>query len=451
MGVGEATIPTMQSFHKIMGIDEAQFMRETNATFKLAIQFENWGQRDETYIHSFGQTGQESWAADFQHFWLRGLRLGQSAGFGDYCLELQAARAGKFAITENPRMNYAYHLDAGRYAKFLRKFSEGFGAKRVEGKIAEVISNTDTGFIESLRLDSGQIIAGDLFIDCTGFRGHLIEQTLQTGYDNWSHWLPCDSALAVQTEAVIAPPVYTRSIAHDFGWQWRIPLQHRVGNGLVYSSQFGSDEQARICLLNNIQGKTLIEPRLIKFTTGRRRKAWNKNCVAMGLASGFIEPLESTSIHMIMSGILRLVKLFPHEQIHQVDVDEYNQQTQREAERVRDFIILHYHVTRRDDSDFWNYCRTMPIPDSLAHRIQMFKETGRIFRTEDELFRIDSWAQVMLGQGIMPTHYHPIVDMMADTDLLRYLPELKASIESNVNKLPTHEEFIRRYCAADKT
>lgn len=451
VGVGEATIPTMQSFHKLLGLDEATFMRETSATFKLAIQFEHWGQRGETYIHSFGQTGQESWAADFQHFWLRGLQLGHRAPFGDYCLELQAARAGKFAITENPRLNYAYHLDAGRYAKLLRTFSESYGATRAEGKIAEVITNTDNGFIRSLRLESGQIVDGDLFIDCTGFRGLLIEQTLHTGYEDWSHWLPCDSALAVQTESVIAPPPYTRAIAHEFGWQWRIPLQHRVGNGIVYSSLFASDEQARQCLLGNLEGKTLIEPRLIKFTTGRRCKTWNKNCVAVGLASGFIEPLESTSIHMIMSSILRLVKSFPHQQIHQVDVDEYNKQSQREAERIRDFIILHYHVTRRNDSEFWNYCRTMPIPDSLAHRIQLFSETGRIFRAEEELFRIDSWAQVMIGQGIMPQDYHPIVEMMADEDLSRYLPGLKASIESNVSKLPTHAEFIRRYCASENT
>lgn len=449
VGVGEATIPTMQTFHKLLGIDEAQFMRAVKGTFKLAISFENWGERGEQYIHSFGTTGQETWAADFQHFWRRGLDLGINAAFGDYCLELQAAKAGKFAITENPRINYAYHLDASKYALMLRQMSEQHGTRRVEGKIQQVLTNPDNGYITALQMENGELIEGDLFVDCTGFRGLLIEQTLNTGYDNWSHWLPCDSALAVQTEAVSEPLPYTRSIAHEFGWQWKIPLQHRVGNGLVYSSPYVSDEQAKERLLQSIEGKPLTDPRLIKFTTGKRKQCWNKNVVALGLASGFIEPLESTSIQLIMTGAMRLLRMFPQQQINQTDIDEYNAQAQREMENIRDFIILHYHVTRRDDSDFWRYCRTMSVPDSLAHRIELFKETGRIFRTEDELFRIDSWSQVMIGQGLMPQQYHPIAQLMSEEELGRFLNGMRAHIAKSVERLPSHQDFIKRYCASN--
>jgi tryptophan 7-halogenase len=449
VGVGEATIPPMQAFHKLLGIDEQEFMRAVQGTFKLGISFENWGKLNDTYIHSFGQTGKEFWAADFQHFWLKMRELGSTAEFGDFCLELQAAKAGKFAITQQHRLNYAYHLDATLYAKFLRRYCEGYGVKRMEGKIAEVIKNTTTGFIESLKLGSGEIIEGDLFIDCTGFRGLLIEQTLHTGYEDWSHWLPADSAAAVQTESIGPAIPYTRSIAHASGWQWQIPLQHRVGNGLVYCSRYLSDDDAKKTLLANINGKLMTEPRIIKFRTGRRLKGWNKNCIALGLASGFIEPLESTSIHLIMSCVMRLIKLFPFDEIRAVDVEEYNQQTKIEAERIRDFIILHYHATQRDDSAFWRHCREMDIPESLAHRIELFSESARVFKGDSEIFRVDSWTQVMLGQGIMPKTYHPIVNMMNMNELQQSLKEFSAGIKERVKHMPTHAEFVRGYCHAD--
>jgi tryptophan 7-halogenase len=319
----------------------------------------------------------------------------------------------------------------------------------MEGKIAEVIKNTTTGFIESLKLGSGEIIEGDLFIDCTGFRGLLIEQTLHTGYEDWSHWLPADSAAAVQTESIGPAIPYTRSIAHASGWQWQIPLQHRVGNGLVYCSRYLSDDDAKKTLLANINGKLMTEPRIIKFRTGRRLKGWNKNCIALGLASGFIEPLESTSIHLIMSCVMRLIKLFPFDEIRAVDVEEYNQQTKIEAERIRDFIILHYHATQRDDSAFWRHCREMDIPESLAHRIELFSESARVFKGDSEIFRVDSWTQVMLGQGIMPKTYHPIVNMMNMNELQQSLKEFSAGIKERVKHMPTHAEFVRGYCHAD--
>ena len=445
VGVGEATIPTMLSFHRLLEINEPEFLRATNGTFKLGIRFENWGNLGESYIHSFGKTGREFWAGEFQHFWLRGRELGIDAPFGDYCLELQAAKAGKFAISKNPWTNYAYHLDATAYAKYLRGFSEGYGAKRIEGMIEQVKLNQDSGFIEAIVLKSGQVIEGDLFIDCSGFKGLLIEQAMHTGYEDWSHWLPSDSAIAVQTESVSAPVPYTKSIAHPSGWQWRIPLQHRVGNGLVYCSRYQSDEDAKQTLLRNIEGKTLTEPRFIKYRTGRRLKSWNKNCVALGLATGFIEPLESTSIHLISSGLIRLLRLFPLAGIHQVEIDEYNRQASLEIENVRDFIILHYYATQRTDSPFWRHCRTMKIPGSLTHRINLFKETGRIFVGADELFRVDSWTQVMIGQGIVPKQYHPSVQDMSDEELILFLSKERKIIEDRVSKLPSHQEFINAF------
>ena len=387
-------------------------MRATSATFKLGIAFENWGDIGEKYVHSFGRTGKESYLADFQHFWLRGLKEGINADFGDYCYELQAAKAGKFATSAQSKINYAYHLDATAYAKFLRGFSEKLAVKRIEGKIVDVNKSAPSGMIESLTLDSGQEIEGDLFIDCTGFRGLLIEQALHTGYEDWSHWLPCDSAVAVQTKTTDNPLPYTRSIAHCAGWRWKIPLQHRVGNGLVFCSQYMSDDEAKKTLLESVEGEVLTQPKVLKFRTGRRRKMWNKNCVALGLSSGFVEPLESTSIHLIITGLVRLIRLFPFSGMQESLINEYNGQARIELEKIRDFIILHYHVTSRDDSPFWAYCKTMDVPDTLLHRIKLFKESAQAFQLDGELFRVDSWTQVMIGQGVLPLHYHRIVDTM---------------------------------------
>ncbi len=450
VGVGEATIPPLVKYNQLCQISEPEFMAAVQATFKLGISFENWRDVNEDYIHSFGNTGIDHWSAGFQHIWMSGKQKGIAGDFGDYCLELRAAQENKFAHLPKNGLNYAFHIDATLYAKFLRKLSEEDGTKRVEGKIVKVNTDSESGFITSLTLDSGKEIEGDLFIDCTGFRGLLIEQTLHAGYEDWSHWLPCDSAIAVQTESVGPAIPYTRSIAREAGWQWRIPLQHRVGNGIVYCSRYISDDDAREALLANIEGKLLTEPRVIKFRPGRRLKQWSKNCVAIGLSSGFLEPLESTSIHLIQRSAIRLMRMFPHNSIEQTDIDEFNQQTQFEIETIRDFIILHYCVTNRKDTPFWRYCRNMEIPETLAHRIELFRKTGRVFRTPNELFAENSWIQVMLGQGIEPEQYHRVVDVMGDEELDKFLRQIKSNVDSTVSKLPDHQAYVEQYCKSAK-
>lgn len=448
VGVGEATIPTILTINRLLKIPEPEFLKAVQGTFKLGIEFENWRRQGHRYIHSFGDTGRGCWAAGFHHFWLKGLQQGISRDYGEYCTELKAAEQGKFAVLSKHKLNYAYHLDAGLYAAYLRKIAEAHGVRRIEGNIDEVRCNPVNGYIESLRLASGQCVEGDLFIDCTGFRGLLIEQALNTGFEDWSHWLPCNSALAVQTESLQPPIPYTRSIARGAGWQWRIPLQHRVGNGLVYCSDYLSDDEAAHLLLENIEGQCITEPRPIKYCTGQRKRYWNKNCIALGLASGFIEPLESTSIHFIQNGIIWLLLMFPDQGISPSVVDQYNATLQREAEHIRDFIVLHYHVTERDDTEFWNYCRTMSIPDSLAHRLALFRETGRVFKPQDDLFAENSWIQVMMGQGITPRQYHPIVDMMSDAELRAFLGDIEGNVKNLVAQLPPHGEFVSLYCNA---
>lgn len=446
VGVGEATIPTLHIFHRLLGINEQEFMAATNATFKLGIKFENWKAQNEDYIHSFGFLGQGCWAAGFQHFWLKGKEKGMVTQIGDYVPEHLACREGRFAVLANQEQNHAYHLDAGLYAQFLRKIAEQHGCKRIEGKIQTVTLNDDCGDISSVTLASGEAVEGDLFIDCTGFRALLIEQALHTGFEDWSHWLPCDSAVAVQTTAKANPVPYTRSIARDAGWQWRIPLQNRTGNGLVFCSKYVSDEQAKDTLLANIEGETLNEPRVIKYKTGTRRKHWNKNCIAVGLSSGFIEPLESTGIHLFQRAIVRLMLMFPSHGIEQADVDEFNAQSRADVEDIKDFIILHYHQTERTDTPFWRYCKNMPIPDTLTHRMDLFAGTGKVFKKAEELFGETSWIQVMLGQGIMPKQYHPIVDMMSDDELQRFLDNIKANVKRKVANWPDVNDFIRYYC-----
>ena len=447
VGVGEATIPTLVTFHRLLEINEQEFMAATQATFKLGISFENWRNLGEDYIHSFGLTGKDHWTAGFQHFWLKGRQRNLAGDYGDYCLELKAAQENRFAHLPRGGMNYAFHMDAGLYAKFLRKFSEGFGVERIEGKIVEVRTDAEQKHITSLKLDSGTEIEGDLFVDCTGFRGLLIGQTLGVEYEDWSQWLHCDSAVAVQTESVGDAVPYTRSIAREGGWQWRIPLQHRVGNGIVFGSRFIDDAQATQTLLDNIQGSLLTEPRVIRFRPGQRRKTWSGNCVAIGLASGFLEPIESTSIHLIQRGIVRLMQMFPATGISPSDIDEYNQQTSSEIEHIRDFIILHYHATFRQDTPFWRTCRDMDIPASLRHRIELFRETGRVFRVPNELFAENSWIQVMLGQGIMPQQHHPVADLMGDGELSRFLDGIRARVDKTVSQLPAHQAYVESYCS----
>ncbi|TWX73859.1 tryptophan halogenase family protein [Colwellia sp. C1TZA3] len=451
VGVGEATIPTLHIFHQLLGINEQEFMAATNATFKLGISFENWRDISKDYIHSFGFLGQGCWAAGFQHFWLKGRAKGLVSEIGDYVPEHLGARAGKFAVLANQELNHAYHLDAGLYAKFLRNLAEKHRTTRIEGKISQVNLNKETGYISSITLASDKIIEGDLFIDCTGFQGLLIEGALNTGYEDWSHILPCDSAVAVQTKMVRKPVPYTRAIARDSGWQWQIPLQNRTGNGLVFCSKYMTDEEAKQTLLANVQGELLNEPRVIKYKTGTRRKHWNKNCVAIGLSSGFIEPLESTGIHLFQKAIVRLLQMFPSQGINQSDVDEFNSQARTEVDNIKDFIILHYHLTERTDSPFWRYCKNMEIPETLKHRMSLFKESGQVFKKAEELFGETSWIQVMMGQGLMPEQYHPIVDLMSDEELTSFLNNIKSAVKRKVDNWPDNNDFINHYCKSTTT
>ena len=450
VGVGEATIPTLIHFHKLLEINEQEFMAATQATFKLGISFENWRNVREDYIHSFGLTGTDHWTAGFQHFWHKGRERGLAGEYGDYCLELRASQEKRFAHLPRDGMNYAYHLDASAYARFLRTFSERHGVQRIEGKIVDVSTSALTGHVRSITLDSGVDIEGDLFIDCTGFRALLIGQAMKVGYEDWSHWLFNDSAAAVQTMSVGDAVPYTRAIAHGFGWQWRIPLQSRVGNGIVFSSRYVEQEQAIQALMDNIEGEPLMKPRVIRFQPGQRKQVWKGNCVAVGLSSGFLEPIESTSIHLIQRSIIRLMQMFPTEGIAQADVDEYNKQAWTEIEHIRDFIILHYHVSNRVDTPYWRDARNMEVPAGLRHRIDLFRESGRVFRNANELFAENSWVQVLLGQGVMPLRHHQTADLMGDEELAHFLGAIKSSIDKTVSGLPPHQQYVERYCAAPK-
>ena len=448
VGVGEATIPPLVTFNNILGIPENEFMRATQATFKLGIEFENWRVDGEKYFHSFGSTGRDHWTAGFQHFWMEGRARGHSESYDDYCLELQAAYKNKFAHLPENRINYAFHLDATRYAAFLRRLAEDAGCTRIEGKIARVQLDGEKGDIAALLLDSGERIEGDLFLDCTGFRALLIEGALHVGYDDWRHYLPCDSAIAVQTKLTRPAVPYTRAIAHDAGWQWRIPLQHRGGNGIVYCSRYLSQDEARERLMTTLEGEPITEPRAIPFVTGARRKQWHRNCIAVGLSGGFLEPLESTSIHLIQRAILRLLRMMPAGEVSERDVAEFNDQQLTDMIQVRDFLILHYKATDRRDSAFWRQCAAMEIPESLQQKIELFRETGRVFRKNEELFVENSWIQVMLGQGITPRAHHPIARKMPDDELARFLAGLRENVARTVDSLPEHHAYVAQYCGA---
>lgn len=448
IGVGESTIPPLATFNRLLGINEAEFMRATQATFKLGILFDGWRDADSRYFHSFGYTGKDHWSAGFQHFWLEGRDKGHDAPYDDYCLELKAALAGRFAHLPDNGANYAYQLDSGLYAAFLRAMAERDGTRRVEGRIARVELDGENGDIAALMLDDGRRIEGDLFLDCTGFRALLIEGALHAGFDDWTHWLPCDAAIAVQTESVAPPVPYTRAMAHDAGWQWRIPLQHRVGNGIVYCSRYLGEEAALSQLLGNVEGRFLTEPNRIRFRTGARRRQWHRNCVAIGLSGGFMEPLESTSIHLIQRAILRLIRLFPAGGISARDVAEFNDQQDQDMVQIRDFLILHYKVTERRDSAFWRQCAAMAVPDSLAQKIELFRETGRVFRRNEELFAENSWVQVMMGQGIVPQSWHPIAGKLSDDELARLLTRLRENVAKSVAGMPQHAAYVAQYCGA---
>ncbi len=456
VGVGEATIPIIQMFNKLLDLDEDEFVKKTQGTFKLGIEFVNWKSIGQKYIHAFGDVGKDMDAVQFYHYWLKMAQLGQAEELGRYSIAGVASAHGKFMrpfdAGNSPLSNiaYAFHFDAGLYARFVREFSECREVQRTEGKVAATDLDSNTGFIQSVLLESGERIEADFFIDCSGFRGLLIDGAMKVGYDNWSQWLPCDRAWAVPCESVGDPIPYTRSTAHAAGWQWRIPLQHRVGNGHVFSSKFMSEDEARSILLNNLDGKPLAEPRLLKFVTGKRKKMWEKNCLAIGLSSGFMEPLESTSIHLVQSSIGRLMSFFPNKSFDQVDIDEFNRQADFEVEKIRDFLILHYHATERNDSEFWNYCRTMSIPPELTQKIEQFKKNGRIFRNNNEMFSDLSWLEVMYGQGIRPRSYNPLVDRMSHEEITQRLESVRRVIDKSVDYMPTHAQYIVENCKAEK-
>lgn len=452
IGVGEATIPTILTFNGMLWLDEGTFLKETRGTFKLGIEFVNWGAKGDSYIHPFGTHGVDWQGVRFHQFWLKLRQGAQPDRWGsieDYAISAKAGRLNRFAHPAGgpgsilSSLKYAYHIDAGLYAKFLRKYSEDRGVRRVEGRIVKVCHH-DNGDISAVRLEGGSEIAGDLFIDCTGFRALLIEGALKSGFEDWSHWLPNNSALAVPSERAPALEPYTRATAEAAGWRWRIPLQHRTGNGHVYSSDYISDDQAAETLMAGLDTKALDVPRPIRFKTGRRKTFWNRNCVAIGLAGGFIEPLESTSIHLIQTGIAKLLALFPGKESSHVERDEYNAMTIGEYEQARDFIILHYKATLRDDSPYWRYLQAMEIPDSLRRKIDLFRDRGRIFRYQDELFTEDSWLAVMLGQRHIPNGYDPVVDSIPFRDVEGLVDRLGSIVSKTANAMPLHTTYISK-------
>ena len=447
VGVGESTVPPITTFHNLLGIDEREFMRECAATFKVAIWFEDFGRIGDWYLHPFGRHGQPTWVAEFYNYWLYARSQGLKVPLGEYCYEWLAAVKDKFALRENPRVNYAYHFDAALYARYMRRLAESRGVKRAEGKIRQVRTRSD-GHVESLELEDGRIIPGDFFIDCTGFRALLIEGALQTGYEDYSHWLKCDRAVAFQT-IVDKPAVpYTGCYAHTAGWRWNIPVQHRVGNGVVYCSRYMSDDEARAKLLADSGGTPVREPWLVRIKAGRRLKAWNKNVVSLGLSAGFIEPLESTSIHTITTGVLRLMNLFPWDGMAEPLINHYNAQAQYEIERIRDFVTFHYHYNQRDDAPFWKECREMEIPDSLRERVELFRRGGHAYKRDGELFTIDSWVSVLMGQQVEPETWHHVAQL-DPRELKDFMAKYRAKVAEVINALPQHGEFVKQYAPAN--
>ena len=455
VGVGEATIPQIRRLNGVLGIDENEFVSATRGTFKLGIEFNNWGHIGERYLHTFGDAGINLASLHFHQYWLRARAEGSTVGLWDYSLHHRAAyqnRFGRLDRVGNTAMTglaYAFHFDASLYATFLRKIAEQKGVKRVEGKVVDTVLTPETGFIESVQLDSGEQIRGDLFIDCSGFRGLLIGQALGVAYQDWSAWLPCNSAFAVGCEATKPLLPYTKATAHEAGWQWRIPLQHRTGNGHVFSSDFIEPQAAQDTLIKTLDAPPIGEPKRLRFTTGRREKFWTKNCVSLGLASGFLEPLESTSIHLIQSNVSKLIELFPDQSFDPANEAEYNRQVSHEYELIRDFLILHYHRTDRDDTEFWRYCKNMSVPESLTAKMNLFEGNGLLYKDAEDLFRESSWVQVMIGQGLMPKSFHAMANRLSSVQLNAFLIDVDKVIDRAVSDLPQHEDFIHAQCAAD--
>lgn len=450
VGVGEATIPPIKNFNEMLDINENDFLRATQGTFKLGIEFLNWGKQGDRYFHPFGTYGHDLQGISFHQLWLREFQRGNPGPISDYSMSCVAAANGRFgrpsptARSPVSQIGYAFHFDASLYARFLSGYAQQHGVIRREGKIINVHRRASDGFIESVELVGGERIGGDLFIDCSGFRGLLIEEALGAGYEDWSHWLPVDRAIAVPTANVGSPDPFTRSTALEAGWQWRIPLQHRTGNGHVYCSNFLSDDEAEARLLGNLEGEVLASPRRLRFTTGRRKLSWSHNVVALGLSSGFLEPLESTSIHLIQNGIARLFALFPDKSCAALERDEYNRGMKDVYDDIRDFIILHYKATQRDDTPFWRQCRDMDIPETLANRMALFRSRGRIFRENAELFGVPSWIAVMYGQNLWPENYDTLADSLDEERVAAALAQIRADYAATTQALPTQEEFLRK-------
>ncbi|MFC3101624.1 tryptophan halogenase family protein [Altererythrobacter lauratis] len=452
VGVGEATIPQIVHFNKLLGINEAEFMRETHATYKLGIEFVDWTRLGHSYVHPFGQYGIDMLGIEFHHFWLKGLALGDATALDAYSIGAMAGKAGRFYWPEtgNPnsplaRLAYAFQFDAGRYARFLRRRAEEAGVTRVEGRVTQIEQHPETGFVTRVALENGTQVDGELFIDCSGFRSLLLGQTLGVPFLDWSKWLPCDRAVAIsctKRETGAEDQPLTRSTARKAGWQWRIPLQHRVGNGHVYASAFMSEDEATETLLAHLDGTPLASPNHIRFTGGHRTRVWEKNVVALGLAGGFLEPLESTAIHLVQSGIARLLAYFPSTAFTQVEIDRFNAETAQDYLDIRDFLVLHYKATARNDSEFWNYCRTLDPPDGLKAKLDMFRSSGRIVREHNELFTETSWLSVMACQGIVASDHHPAAALLPDDEVLRRLSHVRGVIASAVSQMPTQDQFL---------
>lgn len=454
IGVGEATIPAIKIYNQMAGIEEIDLLRECQATFKLGIEFPGWREPGHTYIHGFGNIGQDLLWLHTHQFWLRHAGKGGLGHFDNFALNCAMARRNKMAAPDgrNPNspladIDYAYHFDATLYAAFLRKRAERQGVERIAGTIVDVRKNGESGHVEAVILSDGREVPGDFFIDCSGQRGLLIGGAMGVGYEDWNQWLLCDRALAVPCSNAPALSPYTRSTAHGAGWQWRIPLQHRIGNGMVWSSAHQSDEQAAELLLANLDGEALKAPFPVRFRPGRRERAWEKNVVAIGLSSGFLEPLESTSIHLIQTAIFRMIALFPSAHFDPADIAEYNRQARFEMEDVRDFIIAHYKVTRREDTPFWAYLKHMDVPESLRDRIALFESSGRFFQHgKAELFREESWVQVLMGQGL-EMRPDPAVDLIPEDQAIAYLKDIEEVIGETADGMIDHAEYIARALA----
>ncbi len=452
VGVGEATVPSIHLFNAMLGLDTAEMMRATGATFKLGIEFTGWGGIGRCYMHPFGGFGANAQDRLFGPLWLKYAAQDPDAVLDTYSLNAVAAQAGRCDLTppggQGVAMTYALHFDAGLYARYLRAYAERRGVTRREGQAVGVDRNAETGFIRSLTLASGEVVAGDFFIDCSGFRGMLIGQALEVAYDDWSAWLPCDRAVAVASENTGPPAPYTRAIADTAGWRWRIPLQHRAGNGHVYASAFLDDNTAEARLLAEIDGAVLSPPRRLRFTTGRRQAAWRHNGLALGLAAGFLEPLESTSIHLIQTSILRFLSLFPDKGFEPAEIAEFNRQTREEYDDIRDFLITHYKLTQRDDSAFWRYCRDMAVPDRVVETLDLFAARGRLRARPEHLFSPTSWLAMLAGQGLKPRGIDPLLHGLPADQLAGHMRRVRDGLQRAAEAMPSHQALIDRVCRA---